>query len=184
MSDLFTLPELPLDEAVKHTLAGVPDGLLPLVLAKLAHASAAPVIFIASDGPRARTLEETLPFFDPTVDVLNLPPWDCLPYDRVSPSAHVVARRLATLAALDGWRSASPSKPRVLITTVNAAVQKLPPPEAIALQALSLGPGQTRPMDSVVAYLEANGYDRTATVREPGEYAVRGGIVDLFPPGA
>ncbi|MEO0383223.1 MAG: transcription-repair coupling factor [Pseudomonadota bacterium] len=183
-SPLFTLPDLHLDEAATTTLSAVPDGLTPLVLAQMAEDAGPAVLFIARDGPRARTVEEALAFFAPEMAVLNLPPWDCLPYDRVSPSAHVVAKRLSVLAKLGAYRESRSKKPMVVITTINAMVQKVPPAEVLASQALSLAPGQSRPMETVLGYLEANGYDRTSTVREAGEYAVRGGIVDLFPPGA
>jgi transcription-repair coupling factor (superfamily II helicase) len=181
---LYSLPDLHLDEAGTTTLSSTPDGLVPLVLARAAEAAGGAVLFVARDGPRARTIEEALAFFAPEIDVLNLPPWDCLPYDRVSPSAHVVAKRLSVLAKLGAYRESRSSKPLIVLTTINAAVQKLPTADVLASQALALAPGQSRPMETVLRYLESNGYDRTATVREAGEYAVRGGIVDLFPPGA
>ena len=70
-----------------------------------------------------------------------------------------------------------------MLTTVNAIVQRVPAREVVAAQALSVAPGHVVPMDSIVAWLEHNGYNRSSTVREPGEYAVRGGILDLFPAG-
>ena len=70
-----------------------------------------------------------------------------------------------------------------MLTTVNAVVQRVPAREIVAAQALSVAPGHVVPMDSIVAWLEHNGYNRSSTVREPGEYAVRGGILDLFPAG-
>ncbi|MBO6674601.1 MAG: transcription-repair coupling factor [Rhizobiales bacterium] len=183
-SSLYSLPDLHLDEAGTTALSSVPDGLVPLVLAKAAESTGGAILFIARDGPRARTIEEALAFFAPDIDVLNLPPWDCLPYDRVSPSAHVVAKRLSVLAKLGAYCESRAAKPLIVLTTINAAVQKLPTADVLASQALALAPGQSRPMETVLRYLESNGYDRTATVREAGEYAVRGGIVDLFPPGA
>lgn len=183
-SPLFTLPNLHLDEAGATNLSSMPDGLAPLALAEMAQQTGGAVVFVARDGNRARTVEEALTFYAPGLQVLNLPPWDCLPYDRVSPSAHVVAKRLSVLAKLGAYRESRSKKPLILLTTINAMVQKLPPAAVLASQALSLAPGQSRPMETVLRYLEANGYDRTSTVREAGEYAVRGGIVDLFPPGA
>ena len=70
-----------------------------------------------------------------------------------------------------------------MLTTVNAIVQRVPARELIAAQALSVAPGHVVPMNSIVSWLEHNGYNRSSTVREPGEYAVRGGILDLFPAG-
>ncbi|MEM6710900.1 MAG: transcription-repair coupling factor [Pseudomonadota bacterium] len=181
---LSFLPELHLDEAGTANLSSVPDGVAPLALSEMARQAAGPIIFVARDGPRARTFEEALGFFAPGVDVINIPPWDCLPYDRVSPSAHGVAERLSGLSKLAGLRDGRSREPVLVITTVNGLLQKVQTPEIIAQLALSLAPGQSRSMDSVLSYLEANGYDRTSTVREKGEYAVRGGIVDLFPPSS
>ncbi|MEM1289315.1 MAG: transcription-repair coupling factor, partial [Pseudomonadota bacterium] len=177
----FAIPEIGIDEAQSLSINAVPDGLVPLVLLDLIDQARGPVVFIASDGVRARTVEQALAFFRPKLPVFDLPAWDCLPYDRVSPSAHVVAKRLSVLAQLAAH---PPRTPSLLITTVNAAVQKTSGPASIAKQALSLRPGQNSPMATVLEYVEANGYDRTTTVREAGEYAVRGGILDLFPPGS
>jgi transcription-repair coupling factor (superfamily II helicase) len=129
---LFSLPHLHLDEAGTINLSSVPDGLIPPLLDAVARQAGGPVIHITRDGLRARAVEEALAFFAPQLPVLNLPPWDCLPYDRVSPSAAVVARRLSVLARLEAHRQARPAKPMLLITTVNAAVQKLPPPDVLA----------------------------------------------------
>ncbi len=74
-------------------------------------------------------------------------------------------------------------KPSVLLTTVNAALQRVPPREFVATHALSVAPGNVIGMAGIVEWLELNGFTRASTVREPGEYAVRGGILDLFPPG-
>src|SRR5688572_25976857 len=71
----------------------------------------------------------------------------------------------------------------MLLTTVNAALQRVPSKESVAKQALSVAPGNVIGMASIVQWLELNGYARASTVREPGDYAVRGGILDLFPPG-
>ena len=95
--------------------------------------------------------------------------------------AAILAQRLTTLARLS--RLAGSDKPLIVLTTVNAIVQRVPARDTVAAQALSVAPGHVVPMDSIVAWLEHNGYNRSSTVREPGEYAVRGGILDLFPAG-
>jgi transcription-repair coupling factor (superfamily II helicase) len=74
-------------------------------------------------------------------------------------------------------------RPAVLLTTVNAALQRVPRREIVARQSLSAAPGNMLPMDGVTRWLELNGFNRASTVREAGDYAVRGGIVDLFAPG-
>ena len=70
-----------------------------------------------------------------------------------------------------------------MLTTVNAALQRVPPRDAVATQSFSAAPGNMLAMDGVTRWLELNGFTRASTVREPGEYAVRGGILDLFRPG-
>src|SRR6478736_4936030 len=136
---------------------------------------------ICRDGPRMQHLERALEFFAPDLPVLTFPAWDCQPYDRVSPHGGILAQRLTTLARLS--RLQGSDKPLIVLTTVNAIVQRVPARDVVAAQALSVAPGNVVPMDSIVAWLEHNGYSRSSTVREPGEYAVRGGILDLFPAG-
>jgi transcription-repair coupling factor (superfamily II helicase) len=170
------------------TLANVAEGAEGLVISDLARAVAArpkkPAISLAvvcRDGPRMQQLARALEFFAPDLPVLQFPAWDCQPYDRVSPHGGILAQRLTTLARLAMLTGSE--KPLIVLTTVNAIVQRVPARDAVAAQALSVAPGQVVPMDSIVAWLEHNGYTRSSTVREPGEYAVRGGILDLFPAG-
>jgi transcription-repair coupling factor (superfamily II helicase) len=170
------------------TLANVAEGAEGLVICDLARAVAAkpkkPAISLAvvcRDGPRMQQLARSLEFFAPDLPVLQFPAWDCQPYDRVSPHGGILAQRLTTLARLAILTGSD--KPLIVLTTVNAIVQRVPARDAVAAQALSVAPGQVVPMDSIIAWLEHNGYTRSSTVREPGEYAVRGGILDLFPAG-
>jgi transcription-repair coupling factor (superfamily II helicase) len=166
-------------------LSGVADGAEGLVLADLARSIAAgrapPPISLAvvcRDGQRMATLARALAFFAPDVEVLEFPAWDCLPYDRVSPHPGAVAQRMTALARLA--RIKGREQPAVVLTTVNAILQRVPPR---ARQSLSAAPGNLLPMAGVTQWLELNGFNRAATVREPGDYAVRGGILDLFAPG-
>ncbi|MFT2212925.1 transcription-repair coupling factor [Rhizobium giardinii] len=163
------------------TIGPVPAGVEPLVLAELARANG-PVAYILSDGQRIADVEQMLGFAAPDIPVLTLPGWDCLPYDRVSPSADTSARRLATLSGLIAH--AKKPHPAIVLVTVNAALQKMVPQEVIESLAFSARPGNTIRMDDVAARLARNGFERVATVREVGEYAVRGGILDVFVPGS
>jgi transcription-repair coupling factor (superfamily II helicase) len=170
------------------TLAQVADGAEGLVLADLARAIAArpdaPAISLAvicRDGQRMAALSRALAFFGPDILTMEFPAWDCLPYDRVSPNASVVAQRMTALSRLA--RVKGRDKPSVLLTTVNAALQRVPAREFVATHALSVAPGNVIGMASIMAWLELNGFTRASTVREPGDYAVRGGILDLYPPG-
>ena len=169
-------------------LSGIFDGAEGLVLADLARAvgagPAAPAVSLAvicRDGPRMATLSRSLAFFAPDIEVLEFPAWDCLPYDRVSPHATVVAQRMMALARLA--RVKGRKRPAVLLTPVNAILQRVPPRETLARQSLSAAPGNLLAMSGVIQWLELNGFTRSGTVREAGDYAVRGGIVDLFAPG-
>ena len=170
------------------TLAGVADGAEGLVIADLARtvaarpdAPATGLLVICRDGPRMAALSRALAFFAPDLAVLEFPAWDCLPYDRVSPHAAIVAQRMTTLSRLA--RVKGRDRPSVLLTTVNAVLQRVPPRDLIAQQALSAAPGNLLDMASVIRWLELNGFIRASTVREPGDYAVRGGILDLFAAG-
>jgi transcription-repair coupling factor (superfamily II helicase) len=170
------------------TLSQVADGGEGLVLADLARAIAAkkdaPAISLAvvcRDGQRMATLSRALSFFAPEVQVLEFPAWDSLPFDRVSPNAAVVAQRMTALSRLARVRGRD--KPSVLMTTVNAALQRVPARDFVTTHALSVAPGNVIGMQGIVYWLELNGFVRASTVREPGEYAVRGGILDLYPPG-
>ncbi|MGB7036626.1 MAG: CarD family transcriptional regulator, partial [Xanthobacteraceae bacterium] len=170
------------------TLAGVADGAEGMVLADLARAIAArekpPAISLAvvcRDAARMAMLHRALAFFAPDIEVLEFPAWDCLPYDRVSPHAAVVAARMMTLARLA--RVHGREHPSVLLVTVNAILQRVPGRELIARQSLSAAPGNILPMAGIIQWLDLNGFNRASTVREPGDYAVRGGIIDLFAAG-
>jgi transcription-repair coupling factor (superfamily II helicase) len=170
------------------TLAGVADGAEGLVIADLARAVAAgdapPAIstaVICRDGPRMAMLSRALGFFAPDIEVLEFPAWDCLPYDRVSPHSAIVAQRMTALARLAGVKGRE--RPAVLLTTVNAMLQRVPAREVIARQSLAAAPGNVLPMAGITHWLELNGFNRASTVREAGDYAVRGGIIDLFAPG-
>jgi transcription-repair coupling factor (superfamily II helicase) len=170
------------------TLAQVADSAEGMVLSDLSRAIAArpdaPAISLAvicRDGQRMAALSRALAFFGPDIQTMEFPAWDCLPYDRVSPNASVVAQRMTALSRLA--RVKGRDKPSVLLTTVNAALQRVPAREFVATHALSVAPGNVIGMAGIIEWLELNGFTRASTVREPGEYAVRGGILDLFPPG-
>ncbi|MFK0165495.1 transcription-repair coupling factor [Rhizobium sp. NPDC090279] len=162
------------------TIGHVPAGLEPFLIAEMAKAGQ-PVAYVMSDGQHMADVEQMLGFIAPEIPVLTLPAWDCLPYDRVSPSSDTSARRLAALSGL----IAHHRKPHaaVVLVTVNAMLQKVAPQDIIESLAFSARPGNQVRMDDIAARLERNGFDRVATVREVGEFAVRGGILDVFVPG-
>ena len=167
-------------------LSGVPDGFDALVLADLIKARAqsgarAAIAFVARDGQRLAALLDAFQFFAPDIETIAFPAWDCLPYDRVSPAAEVSAERLSALARL---AQCDPTRPALLATTVNAAMQRTLPRSVVSETMLSLKPGGIVDTDDLIVWFNKNGFERVSTVREAGEFAVRGGIIDLFPPGA
>lgn len=162
------------------TLSGVPTGFLPWLLADLARASTAGAVYIAPDESAMRAIAGTAPFFAPELEVIQFPAWDCLPYDRASPTLRVMAERMAALAALQ----AKPTGPRLILTTVNAATQRTLTPFRIRQMTARLAPGERISLEKLATLLSSNGYVRTDTVHDSGEFAVRGGLVDLYPSGA
>lgn len=176
----FVLPDI-LTRPGRWALAGSPEGQDARLLAALAQRQKGRgVLHVCRDDARMATLEAALKFFAPDLPVLTLPAWDCQPYDRVSPNAEIAARRMDTLNRLSGER---PDVPWLMLTTVNAALQRLPQPDWFKGTGFSAAKGGRVKPETLIAYLGRNGYSRVSTVNEPGEYAVRGGLVDLFPPG-
>ena len=179
MPDLKTI----LAAKVPLTLSGVPTGFEPWLLADLARAAqgrtAPRAVFIAPDEAAMRAVAATAQVFAPELEVLTFPAWDCLPYDRASPTLGVMAERMATLHRLQ-----QPTKsPQLLVTTANAAAQRTLTPFRIRQLVTSLAPKARIDRDRLATMLQANGYVRVETVADSGEFAVRGGLVDLFPSG-
>ena len=163
-------------------MAGAPDGLSARAVASLARQSSAGVIHIGTSDARADAMAQALAFFAPDAAVLSFPAWDCMPYDRVSPSHAILGQRTETLSQLAAGDAALDA-PTVLLTTVNAAVARIPARETLAGTSFSATVGGSLELDGLLAYLHRDGYERVGTVRKPGEYAVCGGIVDVFPIG-
>lgn len=163
------------------TLASVARGAQPLVMADLARAAAARgrAVFIAPDEAAMRGIAEAAAFFAPELDVIDFPAWDCLPYDRSSPALSVSARRLAALHRLQGKRSG----PQLLVTTINAILQRVLTPFRIRESVRLLKPGMEINRETLIGLLQRQGYSRSDTVVDAGEYAVRGSIFDIYPSG-
>ena len=161
-------------------IAGAPEGHDAAVLGGLvAERRVETILQICLDDARMARFAAALAFFHPGIEVLTFPAWDCLPYDRVSPNPEIVSRRIDTLTRL----AEKPQGRRIVLTTVNAVIQRVPPRAAFQERVLRLKLGDTMPLERLTEFLTRNAYGRTETVREPGEFAIRGGIVDLFPSG-
>lgn len=161
------------------TIGGAPEGYdARLILSEVEKANG-PVIHIARDDKRLAATEAALRFFAPDMPVVTFPGWDCLPYDRVSPHADISAARMATLAGLVHGMP----KQFVLLTTVSAAMQRVPAREVLKEAAFSARVDSRIDETALRNFLVRMGFSQAPTVMEPGDYAIRGGIIDIFPPG-
>ncbi len=159
------------------TLASVARGAQPLVMGDLARAAKGRAVFIAPDDATMRSIAESAQFFAPELEVIEFPAWDCLPYDRASPALSVSAKRLSALFRLQASRSG----PQLLVTTINAVLQRVLTPFRIRESVREFKQGSNIGHDSLAALLQRQGYSRTDTVIDHGEFALRGSIVDIFP---
>ncbi len=174
-----SLLDLALKPSAPRQIGNVPEGLDARLVAGLAARWRGTTLAIARDEQRAFGLAQSARFFAPRLECHVFPAWDSLPYDRISPSSASSAQRCATLARLAGEGARAPL---LIIATASAVVQRVPPRAAIKAGAFAaIKKGRIDPA-ALLAYLEANGYVRASIVREPGEYAFRGGIFDLFAP--
>lgn len=160
-------------------LSGAPEGLDAALIAREL-ARGAPVIHIARDDRRMAAMRAALGFFAPQAVVLEFPAWDTTPYDRVSPAPAVMAARMAVLTAL---AHGAIKGPFVLLTTLAAAMQRVPPRDALREASFSARVGDRMDEGALRAFLARMGFSQAPTVTEPGDFAVRGGIIDIYPPG-
>ena len=151
---------------------------LALGLVEVAREHAGLVLAVVRDTHTAQALEHDLRVLADDLPILHFPDWETLPYDLFSPHPDIVSQRVAALYRL-------PSIERgVLVVPVSSLMQRLPPPSWIAGNALDLRQGQKLDMDAEKRRLEASGYRNVPQVLDPGDFAVRGALLDLFPMGS
>jgi transcription-repair coupling factor (superfamily II helicase) len=168
-----------MSDTSRITISGVPEGFDAKVILDEVARSDGPVLHVARDDKRLAALQEALRFFAPDMPVVTFPGWDCLPYDRLSPNPEISARRMATLAAL---LHGMPQQ-FVLLTTLNAATQRLPERALLKDAAFQARVGHRIDESALRAFFARMGFVQSPTVTEPGDYAIRGGIIDIYPPG-
>ncbi len=161
------------------TVGGAPEGFDARLILKEVEKSGGPVVHIARDDKRMAAMQASLAFFRPDMPVVTFPGWDCLPYDRVSPNADISAARMAALA---GLVHGMPDQ-YVLLTTLNAATQRVPAREVLREAAFKAQVNYQIDEAALRAFLVRMGFTQAPTVMEPGDYAIRGGIIDIYPPG-
>ena len=160
-------------------VGGAPEGYDARLILKEIEDRSAPVCHVARDASRMAAIREALGLYAPDMPVFVFPGWDCLPYDRISPNADVSAARMACLAA---FVHGMPKK-YVLLTTLNAATQKVPARDILRTSAFTASVGERIDERALREFLVRMGFAQAPTVMDPGDYAVRGGIIDIFPPG-
>ena len=163
-------------------LGGAPEGLDALTVAERLKADGGVGVFVARDYARMGEFVQAFRFFAADIEVVEFPAWDCLPYDRLSPTSSVSAERMAALTRL-AQRDADDKRPLLVVTTVGAAMQRTPPREVTCGAGFETTVGLDLDTAALERYFAANGYMRASTVSERGEFAVRGGVIDVFPPG-
>ena len=158
-----------------------PIGALAADLVEFARGeAAAPVLYVARDGARARSLYALLQALVPQLAVAHLPAWDCPPYDRASPSRAVMGQRMGTLR----WLTGHESPPALVLTTPDALLRRVPPPGVWPEAHVGFRVGEPLDAEAAGAALARIGYVLGERVDEPGEAAVRGRVVEIFPAAA
>lgn len=163
------------------TVWGVPDGSVAFLLRQRLAEHEGTLVHVARDDASLAALADMLGWLVPEVSVLRFPAWDCLPYDRISPNPAIVAERAATLSHL---LEEKPKTGRIVLTTIHALIQRVPPRAVFAGQTLRVNVGDTLDAAKLAEILVSNGYSHVDTVMERGEFATRGGIFDLYPADA
>jgi transcription-repair coupling factor (superfamily II helicase) len=148
-----------------------------LALAQLAQ-QAKPIAIITASALAAQRLLEEIPFFSPELKTHLLPDWETLPYDTFSPHHDLISERLSTLYQLMSGAC------DILIVPVTTALYRMPPREYLAAHTFFLKRGETLNLSALRSQMTLAGYTHVTQVLSPGEYSLRGGLIDLFPMGS
>ncbi|MDG1858545.1 MAG: transcription-repair coupling factor [Emcibacteraceae bacterium] len=169
-------------EEVPLILSNVPEGMDALLLADTARDidKSKVILHIARDDMRMENIAELISYYIPDADVITFPAWDCLPYDRVSPNPDILARRMKALTDI----LKSSDKTKIIVTTINAVTQRIPNKATLKEASFNTKVGSQLNIDNLTNYLIHNGYSRSSTVVDHGDFAIRGSIIDIYPPGS
>ena len=160
-------------------IGGAPEGYDAALIVKEFEKSDTCLLHVARDDKRMAAVKDALNFFAPDIPIKIFPSWDCLPYDRISPNSEISASRLSLLTDLAQNSSAK----YIILTTVNAATQRIPNRSILSSATFQADVGRNVDINLLYSFLSKMGFSKTSTVSEPGDYAVRGGIIDIFAPG-
>lgn len=164
------------------TLSNVKPGALPLVLADLItnSAPAGVQVIVCQDNNQMADLIQEVLYLMPQLQTHSFPEWDTIPYDRVSPSQEIMATRVQTLGELAKIKRNGAQEQKCFFTTVRALTQKIVSPEEFVFDQLTLSPGDYCDREKLITQMSELGLERVEVVREPGSYAVRGNLIDVY----
>ena len=179
MAENHTLIDLPLPDGNQRTVAWgqLYGAAQSLAVTEAAQRHGGTVLVIVDTAGHADQLMRELKFFAPTLVARRFSDYETLPYEPISPPKDLLADRLSTLHAL-----ATGAPARVIVSS-QALLNRLPPPAFVVARSLQLHRGQDIDRDALAATLIEHGYLRVSQVNEPGEIAIRGAVVDIFPAG-
>ena len=160
-------------------MGSAPEGYDAALIVEEFEKSGTCLLHVARDDKRMAAVKDALNFFAPDIPIKIFPSWDCLPYDRISPNSEISSRRLSLLTDLAQNSSAK----YIILTTVNAATQRIPKKSILSSAIFQADVGKNIDINLLYSFLSKMGFSKTSNVSEPGDYAVRGGIIDIFAPG-
>ena len=164
---------------IGKTITSVCDGYEAFILKQMLNDKQS-LIYIAADGVNLVQTATVLKYIAPDINVIEFPAWDTVPYDRVSPNNAVMAKRIEALSQI----VFNDNKPLVIVTSIGAVIQKLPPIKIFKNARRMIKIGAKLNFNTLLHYVSMNGYTKVEQVMETGEYAIRGDIIDIFPSGA
>ena len=157
-----------------------PPGLLATRLAAAFNDARRPTCYVALSESAADEIAAAVSALFPDLPLLVLPPWDCLPYDRVPPSPHCMGRRMDALRI---WRETG-GAPKLLVTSLEAMLQRVPPAPVIEGSKFDLAAGQPFDRTAFSQFIRQTGYIEEGVADDPGEVVMRDGVIDIYPAGA
>lgn len=173
----FSLPDLSQFNRFPYAANGL-DSLLLASLSCRLKTTKKPLLIVTSNAFEAQRLLEEIPFFAPDIQVHLLPDWETLPYDVFSPHPDLISERLATMYQI------SQAQSDVVIVPISTALLKLPPVSFLAAHTFMLKKGQRLEVEALRQQCAQAGYHHVSQVISPGEFSVRGGLIDLYPMGS
>ncbi len=164
---------------IEKVIYGAPEGLDGRAVARHAVVRA-PLIWIVRDESRLARAHMSLAFFlgEHRLNVIEVPAFDCLPYDRFSPSPVIAARRAAGLSSI------ARAQADIVLISLNGVMQRVPPHDVMAALYMELCVGATIGFEVLRRFLERSGYRHVDVVAAAGDYALRGGLIDVYPAGS